>query len=160
MQHVGMAMLCSGVAVAHVAPPAMGCLTGDQRRDAVLCRQPTAWLPTRPRSANNPMECNASLTSHRCVPLCSAQDLRSKVFAALEATPDGGPQFGAAVRHLLRWEDSWAAWKQAGCPPAALERPPAAPPAGAADADLGERRRRLVCPACLPASLPLPGPAF
>ena len=35
-------------------------------------------------------------------PRACAQDLRSKVYASLEATPDKGTQFTAAVRHLLQ----------------------------------------------------------
>lgn len=58
------------------------------------------------------------------------QDLRARVYAELEATPDKGREFAAAVRHLIQWEDSWAAWKQGGCPAAPLERPAAEPPAG------------------------------
>ncbi|PSC69291.1 THO complex subunit 1 isoform X1 isoform B [Micractinium conductrix] len=74
------------------------------------------------------------------------QDLRSKVYASLEATPDKGTQFTAAVRHLLQWEDAWAAWKQQSCPAAPLERPPAEAPPGAATADLtapAPKRRKL-----------------
>ncbi|EFN51183.1 hypothetical protein CHLNCDRAFT_55304 [Chlorella variabilis] len=73
-------------------------------------------------------------------------DLRAKVYAELEATPDRGPQFAAAIRHLVRWEDSWAAWKQGSCPPAPLERAAAQPPAGSEDADLtapAPKRRKL-----------------
>lgn len=70
------------------------------------------------------------------------------MYAELEATPDRGPQFAAAIRHLVRWEDSWAAWKQGSCPPAPLERAAAQPPAGSEDADLSASRR------CLPAGRP------
>ncbi len=68
--------------------------------------------------------------------LSAPQDLRSKVFSELEATPDSGPQFAAAIRHLITGEDSWAAWKQASCAAAPLERPAAQPPAGSKQADL------------------------
>eukprot|EP00887_Chlorella_sp_A99_P000489 scaffold17.g489.t1 len=59
------------------------------------------------------------------------QDLRRQVYAVLEATPEHGKEFAAAVRHVMQWEDSWAAWKQAGCPREPLERAPAVPPEGA-----------------------------
>ena len=57
-----------------------------------------------------------------------------QVFAALEATPERGREFAAAVRHVLAWEDAWGAWKQAHCPKAPLELPPSVPPPGAAAA--------------------------
>ncbi|KAI3431826.1 hypothetical protein D9Q98_010579 [Chlorella vulgaris] len=74
------------------------------------------------------------------------QELRARVYASLESTPDKGPQFAAAIRHLMQWEDSWAAWKQSTCPAAPLQRPPAEPPAGAESADLtapAPKRRKL-----------------
>jgi hypothetical protein len=41
-----------------------------------------------------------------CLPACLApaclQELRAKVYAELEATPDKGRQFAAAVRHLMK----------------------------------------------------------
>ncbi|KAL4423622.1 hypothetical protein ABPG77_009209 [Micractinium sp. CCAP 211/92] len=74
------------------------------------------------------------------------QDLRAKVYAALEATPDKGKEFAAAIQHLLQWEDSWTAWKQANCPAAPLERAAAEAPPGADTADLtapAPKRRKL-----------------
>ena len=57
----------------------------------------------------------------------------------LEATPECGKEFAAAVRHVLSWEDAWAAWKRANCPD--LSRPAAKMPPGAPTAaELGERR--------------------
>ena len=37
----------------------------------------------------------------------------------------------AASLQVMQWEDSWAAWKQAGCPREPFERRPAAPPEAA-----------------------------
>lgn len=60
------------------------------------------------------------------------------MYAELEGMPDRGRDFADSVRHLLQWEDAWAAWKQGGCQPGPLERPPAAVPEAAADADISE----------------------
>ena len=54
-----------------------------------------------------------------------------QVYAALEATPEEGKRFAAAVRHILAQEDAWAAWKKASCPGEPMQRPPAKMPPGA-----------------------------
>lgn len=74
------------------------------------------------------------------------QQLRQQVYAALEATPERGREFTAAVRHILQWEDAWVAWKQAGCPREPFERPPAVAPAGvdAEGAGLPPAKKRKV----------------
>ena len=64
------------------------------------------------------------------------EDLRKKVYTALEATPEEGMKFAEAIRLLMEAEDAWAVWKQAGCPKAPLEIPPASPPEGIDDADV------------------------
>lgn len=79
-------------------------------------------------------------------PVCNAQ-----VYSVLEATPECGREFAAAVRHILSWEDSWAAWKKNMCPE--MSRPPAVMPPGAPSAaDLGAAGRRggvgSVCQLC------------
>ncbi|KAL4439830.1 hypothetical protein ABPG75_002831 [Micractinium tetrahymenae] len=74
------------------------------------------------------------------------QDLRARVWAELEATPDKGKEFTAAIRHLMQWEDSWAAWKQNKCPAGPMERAAAEAPPGADTADLtapAPKRRKL-----------------
>jgi THO complex subunit 1 len=68
--------------------------------------------------------------------------LRGRVYAALEATPDCGPAFAAAVRSALRGEEAWVAWKARGCPREVVEVAPAAPPAGAAAAEAFPPRKR------------------
>lgn len=60
-----------------------------------------------------------------------------QIYSALEATPEHGREFAAAVKHILSWEDTWTAWKKAGCPADPMQRPPAKMPANApAAADL------------------------
>lgn len=66
-------------------------------------------------------------------PLEDLQALKNQVYGALEATPERGAEFAAAIRHLMSWEDSWAAWKKGGCPD--FQKPPLAMPADAPPAD-------------------------
>jgi THO complex subunit 1 len=70
------------------------------------------------------------------------QDVRKKVFTALEATPEKGIEFAAAIRGVLSGELAWATWKQANCPPEPLQVAALTPPVGAATAELGPPRKR------------------
>lgn len=51
------------------------------------------------------------------------QDLRIKLYQAMESTPQNGKDFAAAVKSLMTGEDAWVTWKQAGCPPEPLQVP-------------------------------------
>ncbi len=62
------------------------------------------------------------------MPVCLMQNLTNKVYRALEATPEHGAEFAAAVRHLMSVENSWTTWKHANCPTDKLMVPPAMPP--------------------------------
>ncbi|KIY92118.1 hypothetical protein MNEG_15845 [Monoraphidium neglectum] len=46
-----------------------------------------------------------------------AQALEGEVYAALEATPENGKAFAAAVRSALQREEGWVQWKRGGPPP-------------------------------------------
>ncbi|KAG7672356.1 putative THO complex subunit 1 [Nannochloris sp. 'desiccata'] len=70
------------------------------------------------------------------------QEVRKKVFIALEATPEKGSEFVTAIRGVLSGELAWATWKQANCPPEPLQVAALAPPAGAATAKLGPPHKR------------------
>ncbi|PRW33147.1 THO complex subunit 1 [Chlorella sorokiniana] len=119
-------------------------LMGLQLRDATFrrhfllqCLILMQWCE-RPRQKDK--------TGLRSKPLEDLQELRMKVYSELEATPDRGREFAGAIRHLMQWEDAWAAWKQSGCAPGPLERRPAEAPNGAIDADLtapAPKRRKL-----------------
>jgi len=66
-----------------------------------------------------------------------ADELATRVYAAMSKTEDCGADFAAAVRHVLAHESEWVDWKNAGCPP--FDRPPLEPlaapgPAGASTA--------------------------
>jgi len=71
------------------------------------------------------------------------QEVRKKVFTALEAIPEKGSEFASAIRGVLTGELAWATWKQANCPPEPLQVAALAPPAGAATAKLGPPQKRL-----------------
>lgn len=126
-------------AVPDARRPAGGCeaARGPLAR-ALTCAQ--AAMPcaaARPWPASSPAHPPTWLAL--CYPFPRAplpQDLRSQVYSALAETAERGREFAAAIRHLLQWEDAWAAWKQGGCPAAPLERPPAQAPAAAASVDL------------------------
>jgi THO complex subunit 1 len=70
------------------------------------------------------------------------QEVRKKVFTALEATPEKGSEFADAIRGVLSGELAWATWKQANCPPEPLQVAALPQPAGAATAELGPPRKR------------------
>lgn len=70
------------------------------------------------------------------------EDLRAKVFATLESTPEKGKEFADAVRGVLSGEAAWATWKQAGCPPEPLQVAPLVIPPEAATIELGPPRKR------------------
>jgi THO complex subunit 1 len=44
------------------------------------------------------------------------KEMTESVYARLEETPPQGPQFAAYMRHILKREESWVAWKNEGCP--------------------------------------------
>ena len=52
------------------------------------------------------------------------KETTESVFALLEETPPQGTEFAAYVRHILRQEENWIAWKNDGCP--SYEKPPLA----------------------------------
>jgi len=70
------------------------------------------------------------------------ESLRDRVYQALEATPERGPEFTAAIKSLMAEEDAWAVWKQAGCPPEPLTVAPRVPPPGIADIEVPSPRKR------------------
>lgn len=55
------------------------------------------------------------------------QELQAAVYKALEATPEHGAEFTAAIRAMMAEENAWAVWKQAGCPAEPLQVAPLAP---------------------------------
>ena len=69
-------------------------------------------------------------------------ELRSRVFRALEGIPEKGHQFTDAIRGVLRGEEAWSTWKQAGCPSAPLQVAPLQPPPAAATATIGPPQKR------------------
>lgn len=52
------------------------------------------------------------------------KETTESVFTLLEETPPQGTEFAAYVRHILRQEENWIAWKNDGCP--SYEKPPLA----------------------------------
>lgn len=111
-------------------------LLGLQLRDATLRRHFLLQCLILMHWCENPHQKEAVVGSAKGLkgrPLEDLQALKNQVYGALEATPERGAEFAAAIRHLMSWEDSWAAWKKGGCPD--FQKPPLAMPADAPPAD-------------------------
>ena len=39
-----------------------------------------------------------------------------QVYSLIDETPPNGPEFSKAVKHILKREEQWNAWKNDGCP--------------------------------------------
>lgn len=52
------------------------------------------------------------------------KETAEKVYQLLEETPPQGAEFAAYVRHVLKQEENWVAWKNESCP--SYEKPPLA----------------------------------
>lgn len=89
-------------------------LFGLQLRDATFRRDLLVQVLILLHAVQNPVKQEPPLRTKQ---LQEAQALEGAVITALEATPEAGKAFAAAVLSCLRREDAWVLWKKGGAPP-------------------------------------------
>ncbi|GBF99688.1 hypothetical protein Rsub_12382 [Raphidocelis subcapitata] len=110
-------------------------LFGLQLRDATFRRALLVQVLVLLQAVQGPVK--AADPTLRAKQQPEAAALEAEVYAALEATPDDGKAFVAALRGVLRRAEGWVQWKRGGPPPAPApkdakacpdyERPPLEP---------------------------------
>jgi THO complex subunit 1 len=116
---------------------------GLQLKDATFRRHFLIQVLVLTRWAESPRLGDRAAAEGRS--LEEIQDVKRRVYAMLEATPEKGAEFAAAIRGLMASEEAWIEWKKEKCPPEPHERAAAEPPAGADAAVIAppDKKRKL-----------------